>query len=328
MAIISIPSSIGGVTIPGTATNGPLGILFNNPFTQDNLQYPRDLQSNARGHYVTFLIKDINPVGYQSDVEYTLGTGLLNAGINLENQITDKVQEITGKQPVQAAASTLEPETFTNRGSISLYIPETMNFSYGMGYNDNVSATAIGANALGAALNVVKKYIPESSGKVGQIGRAISSIVEKTASPDLIKLGLSKAGLAINPKLQILFEGIGFRSYQMTFTFTPYSEEEAKAVTNIVNTFKKYASPRIVKGNTLGMFFIPPAIFEPKFYFNGQENKKINAVNQSVITNIEVNHAPNGWATFNDGTPVQTTLSLAFKEISILDRDSLITGNY
>ena len=323
MAIISIPSSIGGVTIPGTATNGPLGILFNNPFTQDNLQYPRDLQSNARGHYVTFLIKDINPVGYQSDVEYTLGTGLLNAGINLKNQITDTIQEIIGKQPVQAAASTLEPETFTNRGSISLYIPETMNFTYGMGYND-VSLTATAAKSLGAAVDIVKKFIPESKSSVG---KAIASIPD-VVSGDAAKLALKAAGLAINPKLQLLFESIGFRSYQMSFTFTPYSQQEAEAVTNIVNTFKKYASPRIVKGNTGGMFFIPPAVFEPKFYFNGQENKKINAVNQSVITNIEVNHAPNGWATFNDGTPVQTTLSLAFKEISILDRDSLITGNY
>jgi len=327
MAIISIPSSIGGVTIPGTATNGPLGILFNNPFTQDNLQYPRDLQSNARGHYVTFLIKDINPVGYQSDVEYTLGTGLLNAGTNLLNEavnfITDTVHEIIGKQPVQAAASTLEPETFTNRGSISLYIPETMNFTYGMGYND-VSLTATAAKSLGAAVDIVKKFIPESKSSVG---KAIASIPD-VVSGDAAKLALKAAGLAINPKLQLLFESIGFRSYQMSFTFTPYSQQEAEAVTNIVNTFKKYASPRIVKGNTGGMFFIPPAVFEPKFYFNGSENKKINAVKPSVIENIDVNYAPNGWSTFGDGSPVQTTLTLQFKETEILDRDTLVTGNY
>ena len=90
MAIISIPSSIGGVTVPGLATNGPLGILFNNPFARTNLQYPRDLQSTTRGHYVTFEIRDINPIGYQTDSSYTLSTALSKA-----TGITDTVESVS-----------------------------------------------------------------------------------------------------------------------------------------------------------------------------------------------------------------------------------------
>ena len=323
MALISIPSSIGGITIPGTSTTGPLGLLFNNPFSQTNLHYPRDLQSTARGHYVTFLIKDINPVGYETGTEYTIGGGLSNLASSVVGNLTNSIQELFGGTGTQAAASTLSPESYTNRGSISLYIPETMSFTYGASYSD-VSLTSVAGQSIGAALDVVKNAIPAAKSTAG---KALSSIPD-VVSADAAKLALRAAGLALNPKLQLLFESVGFRSYQMSFTFTPYSQQEADQVTKIVNTFKQYAAPRIVKGNTGGMFFIPPAVFEPKFYFNGTENKKINAVAQSVIESIDVNYAPNGWSTFGDGAPVQTTLTIQLKETQILDRDTLVTGNY
>ena len=55
MAIISIPQSIGGVTIPGSVTNGPLGMLFGGK-KGGSLQYPRDLGSTQKNHYVIFKI--------------------------------------------------------------------------------------------------------------------------------------------------------------------------------------------------------------------------------------------------------------------------------
>jgi hypothetical protein len=328
MAIISIPSSIGGVAIPGLTTNGPLGLLFNNPFSQTNLQYPRDLQSTARGHYVTFLIKDINPVGYEEGTEYTIGGGIANAVTNEVNEVVTSVKDFFNGTEKQASAATIAPETTTPRGSISLYIPETVNFSYGASYND-VSLTAVVGDTVSSALGTVGKHLSKASegSKAYKLGQGISSL-GNIASADAAKLALRQAGLAVNPKLQLLFEGIGFRSYQMTFTFTPYSQQESEQVTKIINTFKKFAAPRIVSGATAGLFFIPPAVFEPKFYFNGAENKKINAIAQSVIENIDVNYAPNGWSTFGDGAPVQTTLTIQFKETQILDRDTLVTGNY
>jgi hypothetical protein len=309
-------------------------LLFNNPFSQTNLQYPRDLQSTARGHYVTFLIKDINPVGYEAGTDYSIGGGLLNVAKGALNSIGQALANAEGysdfveSTSAVAASATFSPETTTTRGSISLYIPETMNFSYSAGYND-VSLTAVIGEGISGALGVLGKKLgsAEKGSRAYKIGEGINSM-SSVASADAAKLALRSAGLAINPKLQLLFEGIGFRTYQMSFTFTPYSQQEAEAVTKIVNTFKQFAAPRIVKGNTGGMFFIPPAVFEPKFYFNGSENKKINAVKPSVIENIDVNYAPNGWSTFGDGAPVQTTLTIQLKETEILDRDTLVTGNY
>jgi hypothetical protein len=322
MAIISIPSSIGGISIPGLTTQGPLGLLFNNPFSQTNLHYPRDLQSTARGHYVTFLIKDINPVGYDESAGYDLGgvASALGEGLNTIAQIT------TGLGLFNPSLQ-LSPETTTSRGSISLYIPETMNFTYGASYGE-ASLTKIAGEGIGAIAKGISGAIPGSDTAVGKAFSSIAGGIGDAVTGDALKVALKSVGLAVNPKLQLLFEGIGFRSYQMAFTFTPYSSQEADQVTKIINAFKQFAAPRIVKGGTNGMLFIPPAVFEPKFYYNGLENKKINAVKPSVIESVDVNYAPNGWSTFGDGAPVQTTLTLQFKETELLDRDTLVTGNY
>ena len=74
MAVISIPSSIGGVAIPGSIINGPLGALFGNKYNVDNMKYPRDLESATRGHIVKFNINEVQPIGYQEGKEYNLNS--------------------------------------------------------------------------------------------------------------------------------------------------------------------------------------------------------------------------------------------------------------
>jgi hypothetical protein len=138
-------------------------------------------------------------------------------------------------------------------------------------------------------------------------------------------LALSTQGLALNPVNQFLFDGIDFRSYQMAFTFTPYSREEAKTVREIIKVFRTYALPKITNG-AAGMFFIPPGTFNVEFLFNGKENKFITKVAESVIESIDVNYSPNGWAAHEDGSPVQTVVTINFKEIELIDRKKVLAG--
>jgi hypothetical protein len=137
--------------------------------------------------------------------------------------------------------------------------------------------------------------------------------------------GLSKLGYAVNPQLQLLFEGISFREYQMSFIFTPYSKQESDQVQQIIQLFRQNAAPQIVT-EAGGMFFIPPSSFTLDFLYNGQTNPYINKVAESVITGIDVNYAPSGYSTHDDGAPVQTTLTLQFKEIQLIDSAKIQQG--
>jgi hypothetical protein len=86
--------------------------------------------------------------------------------------------------------------------------------------------------------------------------------------------------------------------------------------------FRENAAPTAVKA-AAGFFWEPPSAVDIKFMFNNGENLKINKVTRSVITSVDVNYAPNGWSAHNDGNPVQTTMTLAFKEIELLDRTKI-----
>ena len=50
----------------------------------------------------------------------------------------------------------------------------------------------------------------------------------------------------------------------------------------------------------------------------------MNYIKRSVIENIDVNYAPNGWAAHEDGAPVQTTITIQFKEMLIFQVQQLI----
>ena len=306
MAVISIPSSIGGVTIPGSLVNGPLGALFGSKYNFDSLQYPRDLGSATKGHVVKFSINEIEPIGYEEGKSYNLPSA--SSPTELWNSVKNL---IGGDSQINLG---LKPKKKRIAASVSLYMPDTMAFQYVSGYNAT-SLLKIADEVAGLA-----KEIPGFK-TLGKMASGISSAAQSDAG----RLALSTQGLAINPQQQLLFEGIDFREYQMAFTFTPYSKQEAETVKKIIELFKYHAAPQIVTGGA-GMFFIPPSTFDLDFLFNGQRNKNVNRVAESVITGIDVNYTPNGWAAHDNGAPIQTTLTIQFKEIELIDKTKIKDG--
>lgn len=310
MALISIPTSIGGVSIPGGLINGPLGALFGSIFGSQFLQYPRDLSSATRGHVVQFSVNEIQPIGYEEGKTYGLPTSIAE-GANFVESLFNDTSKIN---------LALKPKKKRSVATISLYIPDTMNFQQNAGYG-NLSLMDVAKDVAGA---VSGAFNPSKHPVLSTIAQAPSLGISATQS-NAAKLALSTQGLAINPQQQLLFDGIDFRDYQLAFTFTPYSREEAETVKNIIKIFRQSAAPQIVTGGA-GMFFVPPSTFDVRFLFNGGDNTNINKVAESVITSIDVNYAPNGWAAMENGAPVQTTLTMQFKEIELIDSNKIKKG--
>lgn len=352
MAVISIPTSIAGVSTPGlspNAPNGPLSSLYSNSFQTSIYQYPRDLTSSSKGHVIQFGIYDIQP----SQATQAALSGVASGTTGLISQTltsgTNAVSAVSGVNPLSAdgiktiasaaetGASDLLPaintfgqsvvslgknignaigSIFTPQGVdfsaptiglgkyISLYMPETVNFSYDVAYN---------------TLNA--KEVASSLPLIGNVMENIVKTVENQATTVL----LNKLGYAFNPQQQLLFKGIDFREYQMDFTFTPYSAQEAQTVNNIIKEFRRAAAPALVT-DAKGMFFVPPSVFDIYFTFNGKPNPNINKLKRSVLTSINVDYAPNGWSAYVDGQPVQTKMTLKFQEMELVTRADIENG--
>jgi hypothetical protein len=320
MAIISIPDSLGGVAIPGITNvpGGPLGVLFGTSrYDIAAYKYPKDLSSATKGHYIHFTINKVEPLkasaqvtnSIKTGIENTLGsTGIIDTAVSAISGAFDTAQTF-GKSLYGAATDTsFTQRTKTPIKTIALYMPDTVAFPYAASY---------GQTSLKDVAVAATSAIPG----IGKLTSTVSSIADSPVT----KLLLNTAGLAINPKEQVLFDGITFRTYQLAFTFTPTSRDEAIEVRNIIKELRSAAAPTINSGKA-GMFYDIPNTFDIDFLFNGVRNRHITKVAESVLESIDVNYAPNGWSAHNDGAPVQTTLTLNFKEIELIDKNMINQG--
>ena len=252
---------------------------------------------------------------------------------------------ITAVAGIAAATGfTVTPPTGSTKSIISLYMPDSLVARYDAQY-DEMSLT----KDLGAAITTLRAI--DSTLQAGGGGNGI------TGSPAAVQAAISGSeltgaripgveigalgtllqraqGYALNPQLQMVYRGTGLRTFQLSFTFTPKSEGEAQEVNNIINQFRFYASPSLGQkiGNQLAattnsMFLIPPSLFEIEFYVNGKRSEYLPRYGRCVLDNLDINHAPNGFAAYDDSSMVQTTLQMSFKEMDILTRDSFDNNN-
>ena len=363
MAIITIPTSIGGINIPGGVFGGPLSDLEGSE-GHFFYQYPRDLESATRAHSVIFQIEEINEVELkviEDTINNTIqrgadllkgtttddaaafvesaGNSISDLGSKALDSIKSGIADITNnglssEQVIQGGADILKSgvslgfkglsygvnyyeaggewltqQTTTPVGQIGLYMPEEFNVSASISYDDSISvSSAMGSVPL-----------------LGDLVKSATNFAEG-AGNDAFKLLLNKAGYVFNPQKQVLFQGIEFRNFNMSFTFIPYSAAEAEQVKKIIEKFRMYSAPK--KNTQLGKnsFWVPPAQFDIKFKFGGQENPNLPKLKKCVIKSIDVNYAPNGWTTHTDGAPVQTNLTLEFQEIALVGRDDISEG--
>lgn len=345
MALISIPTSIGGINIPSGLLGGPLGSLYESGGL-DFVQYPRDLGSSTKSHSVFFTIEEVKEIGldglYVLNREFVdtgadlVGDGLdAFSGLSLDSFSTDAAAFTTKvsdgvrsaiDDPRAAATEGLNTafrgldtaagkiadgaKVFSERkgtpvGYISLYMPENFSLSSAASYDDSTTlASAAGALPL--------------------IGKVVSKFTD-VVNNDAAKVVLNKAGYVFNPQKQMLFQGIDFRTFDMSFTFTPYSAKEAEDVKQIIKMFRKWAAPAASTAFA-GMFWVPPAYFNIDFRFQGKTNTNLPRLQKCVVESIDVNYAPNGWSAHTDGAPVQTTVNITFKEIILVDRASIEAG--
>ena len=284
----------------------------------------------------------------------TLGAVVSGLGTALSFSKNDTEAAIGGKLAGAGAITALEaiglgvgfsvsPQISQIRSCINLYMPDTLTASYDANYEEMSLTQDLGPaiTTLRAVSSAGDGVIDKLKGKGNNLGsdpnitQALTAAAGAIGIPgvnveNLGKLLQRAQGFALNPQLQMVYRGTALRHFQLTFTFTPKSKEEGLQVNNIVNQFRFYSSPSlgqkvgksVTQSTTNSMFLIPPSLFEIEFYVNGQKSENLPKYGRCVLTALDINHAPNGFSTYEDSTMVQTTLNMSFKELDILTRNN------
>ena len=299
---------------------GPLANLDQPRPSLTPLVYPADLGSSTKNHYVKFSIKQIVPSTPVSGDE----------GSTLLKDVASRIASFNYATPTTDAI-----------GVICLYMPDSLIASYNASY-DQLNLT----NNLGKGITAIQgitSFLNSKSGDknttsatssdpsyIAGVALAGQSALQAAGlgGNGIVDFALQSQGFAINPQLQVIYRGIDFRKFQLSFIFTPASQEEALMVNRIIATFKYHFAPELITSSNAinGMFFTPPSFFNVEFMFNNDENQFLPRYGDCVLTDIDVNFAPNGFASHNDGAPVQTTLTLGFQEIEIVTKAKIASG--
>jgi hypothetical protein len=291
-----------------TLVDQPLSALYTNKYIPTNLKYPSNLDSDVRGHIIQFSINDTIPSSYdEKNNKFSVDQNTNTVNSDLKSDLF------------------FQPKRTRIAQTIALYIPETISENYQSNYTDVSVLDAI--KEIGSAMSSLGGAESSAMGNfIGGIGSIATSTID-TLQSNTGKLAGSALGVAINPNKQILFDGIEFRTFQFTFTFSPKSLPESDIVNQIIKTFKYHAAPTIGTG-LAAAFFTPPSSFTIEYLYNGSTNTYVNRIAECVLESINVNYAPNGiWSAFDStGAPTQVTISLQFKELELIDRNKINQG--
>jgi hypothetical protein len=359
MGISVLPTNLGGVNL--NSVTGPLASLFSSSNQVNNLVWPSDLGSNpAMGHAVQISCCDWT-TALAGNINNLLGGG--NIGPAVLGLFQGPQYKQTIKNNPLATISLYMPENLTVNYN-SNYSDVSITEEFGLaGQLGNAASDALTKNYK----DLVNTYgVGLASTLAGKAAAAFGG------GENIGALLQGAAGITTNPQTQLLYRGVNLRTFQLEFLMTPKTSAEAQTIKNICDTFAFYSLPGIAgaaTGNS-GQYLTAPQIFTVQFKFLGTNtiagtlaNVITNALNSSglgfltqasaqsqtgsiknapdaktftvndcVLEDVTVNYAPNGWAAYNDGYPVQTSLTLQFKETTMLTKEqfkqSQIVANY
>ena len=232
----------------------------------------------------------------------------------------------------------LSRKTKRLKSTISMYMPDTINQQIIHEYGE-ISMTealgmvgAIGQGAAGVG-STIEGFIKEGKADLkgagaGSMSELAGTLAEKSGvfGGGIKEALLFSAGLAQNPQVEILYQKTGHREFMFDFKMSARSEAEAAAIRKIIKEFKFHSAPELLRGSS-GRFFIPPAEFDIKFFYNGKENTNIHKISSCVLVGIDVNYAAAGqWTTFSDGMPVDISMQLRFKELELMHKGRIEEG--
>ena len=133
---------------------------------------------------------------------------------------------------------------------------------------------------------------------------------------------LKRAGVAINPNLEVLFNGPQLRTFTYNFRFTPRDREEARIVRKIIKVFKKTMAVKRRDKVFLGV----PAVYKIQYIFNTgfRDHPFLNKIKPCALSSFNVSYAPDGsYMTYEDGSMTSYNVQMKFDELEPVYNDDI-----
>ncbi len=236
-----------------------------------------------------------------------------------------------GTKKTNYSASVSDDILGTPKEKIILYMPEDIQSEYGANWG-GAGFGLISKGLMGGAADVFDGTF--NIGTAFEEGMAAANGATQRKTVDLVvglankALGTSVTtnqalggmeGKVVNPNVEMMYEAPEMRGFSLGFKMFASNEVESNEIRKICNTFKKNMLP------TFGGAFIKvPNIVKVTFMTGNSPNQFVSQFKPCAVTSTNINYTPDGsWATYREGRPVATQLTLQFKELKMIFADDI-----
>ena len=348
--MLSFPIDIG--TDPGLGNNGHYVMFYINEQTNAKLKFGEsESESGGTGSGQASLDNEAKRRGIEPKQKvYDSKTGAFqNKSVNAVNSIFFKPDgtrtEANKKIKSETKESNKIPTTVAiNRKPtkrldtvISLYMPMQVSVKYGAKYTD----TEMGVLTSGA-VDIAEQMMDTGTldkAKLEETAKSAGDAMEKAAIGMAGDLGPGlgglkeavemKKGVIQTDRMELAFKGIDKRTFSYEFKFIPRSQDEADEIKKIINAFKFNMLPEMPQG-LQGRSMTVPNTFDISYMYQNAENNYLHKISTCFLENMDVKYGGSRYKTFDgnaDGAPpVETSMSLTFKEIELITRERAVEG--
>ena len=218
--------------------------------------------------------------------------------------------------------------------SICMYMPPTVEVKYGADYTDTEigTGTMLGAAAYQDILagkglaDTAVDTLNQSRGGLedGAIRAAFGAIDLLPGFAGSREVFEMQRGFIKAPRMELAFKGIPKREFSYEFKMMPKSAAEAAMAEKIVKKFKTMMLPEIKDASAMRLTM--PATFDIQYMHVGQENSHLNKIGTCVLTNMDVKYGGDKYKTYKDAVPMETSMTLNFKELDLITREKAEEG--
>jgi len=348
--MLSFPIDIG--TDPGLGNHGHYILFLINESSKATLKFGDETKSDGKG--LANMAKEANKrkikaqqkkfdskVNEFKDIAYGSVTGdMLNAGLGGDKFTKDSKGNVKVEKKHEFALnedSTVmiqRPPTKRLDTCIAMYMPASVKTSYTSNYTD----TGIGsftATAFKAAKQIQKGGVGslDSDQIAGDLTEGISAGAMKMLSE--VGGGLKEAlemseGQIITDRMELAFKGVDKREFTYDFKMKPRSKKEADKIAEIIYAFKFNMLPEFGGDSKRGRVLVTPNTFDIQYMYVNAENQYLHRIAECYLSDMEVEYGGTKYKTFDGNAkgapPVETSISLTFKEIELITREKVMVG--
>ena len=312
------------------------------------IRYPEDVTSSDRSSYVLFEFYNyVPPFGNKQG--QTVGVKVLKKdGTSKQLKDTNLINQNITTYNQTGIAGNYEP--VEEQPQLMLYMPDDIQDAYKADWEGkafgSTTAGVLGAAGQEGIGNKLKKALDTAGGAFNKLGvnAAASTIttLAKGITGDTITASDVFAGISgvvRNPNVELLFQKMNLRTFDLTFKLSPYNAKEAENIKTIVSTFKRAMLPSYSLGDAKVFgyageepgdngdqnfaleagFIRVPQLCQVMFMHGAYRNAYLPKYKMCAITDVNVNYTPDGnYAVFDGGDPVATQLKISFMETKLI----------